>query len=295
MNQFVLTHKNAIELRLFPHIIEIGAIKNTAIRLNGFPPIDPSGLKIYYIQEGRFKWTINKKLYTVFPGDAILLLPGTKFESENNVLEIGSFFWVQIAIGQNAKGEFQTGQWSNLSREENQSVGKTLQMIHTPVFPNSPEFGNIFKGIQSELFSHEVGYQARINHLLDELLILLARRVTKISNPGRDFPTTFMKLEEELRKNLSHQWTVEEMATMVGLGSTLFNEKVKSYSGFSPINYLINIRISEAIKLLKKPGISLTDIAFDTGFYSSQHFSSTFKKLTGYSPSQFRKNNLRTK
>ena len=101
-----------------------------------------------------------------------------------------------------------------------------------------------------------------------------------------------MHLEQTLRQNLSHQWTVEEMAALVGLGTTLFNEKVKSYSGFSPINYLINIRISEAIKLLKKHDISLTDIALDTGFYSSQHFSTTFKKLTGYTPSEFRKNHL---
>jgi AraC-like DNA-binding protein len=75
------------------------------------------------------------------------------------------------------------------------------------------------------------------------------------------------------------------------MGTTLFNEKVKSYSGFSPINYLINIRISEAIRLLKKPELNVTDIALDTGFYSSQHFSTTFKKLTGYTPSEFRKRN----
>ena len=76
------------------------------------------------------------------------------------------------------------------------------------------------------------------------------------------------------------------------MGTTLFNEKLKSYSGFSPLNYLINIRISEAIKLLKKPDLNVTDIALDTGFYSSQHFSTTFKKLTGYTPSEFRKRNL---
>ena len=69
------------------------------------------------------------------------------------------------------------------------------------------------------------------------------------------------------------------MAAMVGMGTTLFNEKVKNYSGFSPINYLINIRISEAIKLLKNQDVSMTDIALELGFYSSQHFSTTFKKL----------------
>jgi AraC-like DNA-binding protein len=41
--------------------------------------------------------------------------------------------------------------------------------------------------------------------------------------------------------------------------------------------------------LLNKKDLSLTDIALETGFYSSQHYFSTFKKLTGYTPREFRK------
>ncbi len=295
MNQFVLSHKTSVELRLFPQILEIGASKNTAIRLDGFTSSTEDSLKIYYIQEGKFTWMVNKKLYVLYPCDAVLVLPGMEFGSENDILEIGTFSWIHLKISKDEKGKMQAGSWSNLSADEIYEIGKILQSDHSPVFQKFLEAGNIFKSIQTEIFNQEIGYQARVNHFLDEIFILMARQFIRISNPGRDFPKTFMNLEEELRRNLSHQWTVEEMAAKVGLGSTLFNEKVKSYSGFSPLNYLINIRISEAIKLLKKPGISLTDIAYDTGFYSSQHFSTTFKKLTGYSPSQFRKNHLRTK
>lgn len=47
------------------------------------------------------------------------------------------------------------------------------------------------------------------------------------------------------------------MAAMVSLGTTTFTQKVKKFTGFSPLNYLINIRISEAIKLLKRDDINL--------------------------------------
>jgi len=292
MNQFVLCHSTASELRLFPHIVEIGVIKNNAIRLNGFPCSSDRYLKLYFIQEGKFEWCINERVYTLYPGDVALLLPGTEFGNESNVLEIGCFSWIHIMVAKNEKSELVTGTWSSLSDTENHAISKILQTDQTPILQKFTEAGVILKGIQTELFKQEIGFQTRVNHLIDELLIQLCRQYTRMSNPGRDFPKTFMKLEEELRQNLSHQWTVEEMAAMVGLGTTLFNEKVKSYSGFSPLNYLINIRISEAIKLLKKPTISLTDIALDTGFYSSQHFSTTFKKLTGYTPSEFRKNHL---
>lgn len=294
MNQFVLCHTNTSELRLFPHILQLGVIKNPAIRLNGFPNTSEKGLKIYYIQEGKFEWHISQRLYTLYPGDVALVLPGAEFGNENSVLEVGCFSWIHIQMEKNAGDVLITGAWSSLSESENHAVSKILQSDHSPLLHNFNEAGSILKSIQSELFNQEIGYQTRVNHLLDEILIQVTRQFTRISNPGRDFPNTFIKLEQELRRNLAHQWTVEEMAAMVGLGTTLFNEKVKSYSGFSPLSYLINIRIAEAIKLLKRPDISLTDIALDTGFYSSQHFSTTFKKLTGYTPSDFRKNHLRT-
>ncbi|WP_205509586.1 helix-turn-helix domain-containing protein [Longitalea arenae] len=295
MNQFVLQHGKSAELLLFPHILEVGIRKNGAIQLNAFPATVTQCLRIYYIMDGRFEWLVDQQPYIFYPGDAALILPGTPFGSDNGVLEIGSFSWIHLNIQQLDNGHLQPGAWSGLSESESAALGKILSLNGSPVISKCPEIGKILRCIHTELFGNEVGYQASINHQVDELLIQIGRKMTRQSHSARDFPKSFMKLEAALRQDLAHQWTVEEMAALVGMGTTLFNERVKSYSGFSPINYLINIRISEAIKLLKRPEITVTDIALDTGFYSSQHFSTTFKKLTGYRPSEFRKNHLRNK
>ena len=183
------------------------------------------------------------------------------------------------------------GTWTGLSEQESTAIGKLLCLNSKPVLSGQAEAGKLLQTICCEIHNHELGFITRTNHLIDELLIVITRQLTRQQNPSRDFSKLFMQLEDSLRKDLSHQWSVEEMAAIAGMGSTLFNEKVKNYTGFTPINYLINIRISEAIRLLKRKGISVTDIALDTGFYSSQHFSTTFKKLTGYTPREFRKNN----
>jgi AraC-like DNA-binding protein len=295
MNQFVLQQGRSTELRLFPHILEVGIKKNGSIQLNAFLTTATEGIRLYYILEGKFEWRINQQSHILYPGDVALILPGQSFGSDNGVLEIGSYTWIHLSIQKLENGDIIPGKWSGLSESEGAAIGKILLLKSSPVLSKFNEAGKILKCIHAELFGHEIGYQARTNHQIDELLIQVTRQMTRQSNPGRDFPKTFMHLEEVLRQNLAHQWTVEEMAALVGLGTTLFTERVKSYSGFSPINYLINIRISEAIKLLKRPDISVTDIALDTGFYSSQHFSTTFKKLTGYRPSEFRKNHLPNK
>ena len=295
MNQFVLQHGKSAELLLFPHILEVGIRKNGSIQLNAFPTTTAEGLRIYYIIEGRYEWRINHQACVFYPGDVALILPGIPFGSDNGVLEIGSFTWINLGVQKLDNGHIQPGKWSGLSESEGAALGKIFLLNSTPVLERFPEAGKVLKCVHAELFGNEIGYQARINHQLDELLIQVARKMTRQNHSARDFPKTFMHLEAALRQDLAHQWTVEEMAALVGMGTTLFTEKVKSYSGFSPINYLINIRISEAIKLLKRPDVTVTDIALDTGFYSSQHFSTTFKKLTGYRPSEFRKNHLRNK
>lgn len=292
MNQFLLQQGRSRELELFPHIVELGAKKITSIRLNSFTETVSDNLRIYYINDGKYEWQVNHHTFILYPGDLAIILPGQTFNSQKGFLEIGSITWMHIAIPKSVNSALITGKWSSLSETESMTIGKILLSTNSSVLSKLTDAGRILQYIQNELLTHEIGYFTRINHLIDEVLITITRQLTKQTNHSRDFPKTFMQLEQTLRQNLSHQWTVEEMAAVVGMGTTLFNEKVKNYSGFTPINYLINIRISEAIKLLKRKEISLTDIALDTGFYSSQHFSTTFKKLTGYTPSEFRKNNL---
>jgi AraC-like DNA-binding protein len=291
MNQFLLQQGRSKELMLFPQIIEFGMKKIQTIQFHSFPVEKNEYLRIYYILEGKFEWLIDRKSHILFPADLALILPGQPFGGAREFLDIGSFSWITLDIGRAGLTEPVFGPWSSLSAAESRSIGKIFLLNHVAVAAGMKEAAIIFQTLWTELQEQEIGFESRINHLIDEFFILIVRQISKQNNSQRDFPNTFMKLEQKLRNNLSHQWTVEEMAALVGLGTTAFTEKVKSYTGFSPLNYLINIRISEAIKLLKKSAISLTDVALDTGFYSSQHFSTTFKKLTGYTPSQFRKEN----
>jgi len=275
-------------LAAFPHILELSLVKNNTIQLNSFEKESMENICLFFIIEGKFDWFIDGKAHTVYPGDLAVLLPGQCIAGENDILNIGSFYMVKIAVQANSKAVL--GKWSLLSAKEKISINHILSHNrHNPVV-KLKEAQLLFQTLVTELKNEEVGAHTMVNYMLDQLLINTCRQLIRQSNARRDFPQKFLSLEQILRKDLSHQWTVEEMAVLTGMGTTTFTEKVRSFSGFSPLNYLINIRISEAIKMLKRKEASLTDIAYATGFYSSQHFSTTFKKLTGYTPSDFRKN-----
>ncbi|HTM91556.1 MAG TPA: AraC family transcriptional regulator, partial [Flavisolibacter sp.] len=274
-------------------IIEFGLKKINTIQFDSLKKECSGFLRIYYVIDGRFDWMIQDQHYILYPGDVAVVLPGQCFGGQKDLLDIGTISWMHLELEQlEQNGKIAIGKWSRLSESETRTIGRILLLNNSPVLSKLKEAGALFQNIHNEFTNQEIGYCTRINQLVDELFILIARQLMKQNNSRRDFPQTFMKLEQTLRENLSHQWTVEEMAALVGLGITAFSEKVKSFTGFSPLNYLINIRISEAIKLLKRQDVHVTDIALDVGFYSSQHFATTFKKLTGYTPSEFRKKNI---
>lgn len=290
MNQFYLHHEHSSELAGFPHIIEIGIRKITNIQLDSLSTTITTGIRIYYILDGKFEWSINDRCYVLYPGDLAIILPGQKFGGTKGFMDIGTVCWLCLEVNQTDQHKKMiVGNWSGLSKTERLTISKILQLNNTSVLARVKDALTILQTIKDELSQQEVAYATRVNHLIDELLILIVRQSTYQMNLRRDFPQTFTKLEQTLREDLARQWTVEEMAALIGLGTTAFSEKVKNYTGFSPLNYLINIRISEAIKLLRRQEMSITTIALETGFYSSQHFSTTFKKLTGYTPIEFRK------
>ena len=291
MNQFTLQQGFSRELELFPHIKEFALRKNNTIQLDSFTPILPETLRCYYIVDGKFEWVINGQHLVLYPGDMALVLPGHEIGGSKGYLDIGTLFWLHLEIEkiENTSG-MMLGKWSKLSEMERLTIIKILLLNDMSVL-KMKEAIELLHEMRAEIMNQELGYITRVNYFIDSLFIIIARRLTRQGDSRLDFPRTFMKLEQTLRQRLAHPWSVEEMAALFGLGTTAFTEKVKKYTGFSPLNYLINIRISEAIKLLKRRDVNFTDIALETGFYSSQHFSTTFKKLTGYTPGQFRKQN----
>lgn len=292
MNQFTLLQGSSCALELFPHITEFALTKNHTIQLDSFTLAVSDHLRVYYVIDGKFEWLINQRHHTLYPGDIALVLPGQEIGGSKGFLDIGTLFKLYIKIEKlHPTTGLMLGKWSRLSETERLTIGKILLLNTSPVH-KMKEGADLLHEIRSEILNQEIGYLTRVNQLIDALLIIIARHSTRQADSRRDFPRTFMELEKTLRQNLAHQWSVEEMAALFGLGTTSFTEKVKSHTGFSPLNYLINIRISEAIKLLKRPDVNFTNIALDTGFYSSQHFSTTFKKLTGYTPGEFRKRNI---
>lgn len=97
----------------------------------------------------------------------------------------------------------------------------------------------------------------------------------------------FSTIVTEIETRLNEQIKVEELASIAGLGRTLFYEKFIEYFGQSPYRFIVNRRIEKAKGMLLDNLCSITEIAYNLGFSSASHFSSSFKSVTGMTPKEF--------
>lgn len=81
---------------------------------------------------------------------------------------------------------------------------------------------------------------------------------------------------------------VEKLSLEVGISRAQLHRKMKDLIGMTPSDYIRNIRLKRACELLQRPDIEVTQVAYKIGFTSQPHFSSHFKRYTGFSPSEYR-------
>lgn len=83
--------------------------------------------------------------------------------------------------------------------------------------------------------------------------------------------------------------TVEDMAQAIGMGRSVFNQKLKSIVGLSPVEFIRDIRIKRARQLMESGEYNISTIAYMTGFNDPKYFSKCFKKTIGKTPTEFQK------
>lgn len=83
---------------------------------------------------------------------------------------------------------------------------------------------------------------------------------------------------------------LEDVAWRFNMSKSFLSKRFKAATGFGFKEYIINLRIQNACKMLLDTNKSITDIAFECGFNDSNYFGDSFRKIKGVSPRAYRNN-----
>ena len=145
-----------------------------------------------------------------------------------------------------------------------------------------PFYMSELKALMSNLISNRLIVKGKYSGQQEQ-----AENVAEVQFESSD--EQFMKrVMEIVNANISNsEFNITQMVDEVGMSRTQLHRKLKELTGFSAARFMQNIRMQQAMKLLKEKRVNVSQIAYSVGFASQTHFSTTFKQYYGVSPTEY--------
>lgn len=230
--------------------------------------------QINYITEGAGIFENKFGKFMIKPGSFIFTFPGV-WHRYKPLLKTG---WVENYIGFEGK--------------------IAIELFKHPLF--TPEQPVLHVGIKEEVLDtylkifelvdkEKPGYQQIASAMVMKLLGYIISFEKRKGFSGKSISVVIEKARFMLRQRIEQDVNLEELAQSYNVSYSHFRQMFKKYTGVSPGQYHLQLKIIRAKELLVSTNKSIKEISHELGFQSIYYFSNLFKKKEGVYPSEFRK------
>lgn len=175
-----------------------------------------------------------------------------------------------------------------LPRAESDALRHALRTLPHPLFKGTDRlrlgFQRLFKQYD-ELPASPFRTLAMRGTTLDLLLALIEAAQVPPDTPDSE---RINALIAAMRQTPEKEYTIDDMARKAGLSPSQLIHRFKQLTGLPPYKFLLKCRVRAAQTLLRTTGKTITEIAQELNFSSSQHFAMQFKLELGITPSEHR-------
>lgn len=241
---------------------------------HSFGPSIREYYKIHYILDGEGVFQYEGKRYNLKKGDGFLLCPEKVAFYKADHERPWHYCWIGFN-GTSAENLLLEAGLSNEVPIFHMNNGSLTQYVETMLRTNT----------------NAQGRSIYLNGLLYMYFGELAQRSTKVKNVVSHNPKEkyINQVIDFIKLNYDSRITVEGIARSIGLQRNYLGTVFKEYTGHSIQAFLIKYRMNRACELLHHVHLSIGDIARSVGYEDPLLFSKLFKKMTGHSPSAYRK------
>ena len=237
-------------------------------------------LEICHLVRGRQTYCVGKHSYHLRGGDVFLTMPDERHGTGGGPQEKGLLYWM-VVLNPSTTG----GSLLGLAEHESRALWRELRKSSRRHFFGTPEMKTQLDAILALLHSRgtplkKTAVQNRIVAFLLELLTA-RERASAEQGSGR-----FAHVISHIETNLCDpgELTIDILSSIAGLSPSRFKALFKEKLGIPPAEFALRLRIEEARRRLAARGATVTGVALDLGFSSSQYFASSFKRLTLMTP-----------
>lgn len=172
--------------------------------------------------------------------------------------------------------------------EGSEPLDNSLNLIRSG---SSREFGELFDRIYDEYTNRKSGFMNMIRAYLIQLITKIFREIDEKTNyiTTSEQRDVVNKAIEYMKQNYNTPINLNNLVTDIFFSKDYFRQLFKTTTGMSITDFIQKTRIDEAKKLLLTTERSVFDIAGECGFKDTTFFYKTFKKITGKTPGEYRK------
>ncbi len=261
----------------------------------GLPVHRNEGIEFTWLATGRLAFEADGESFHLRPGDLTITRPWQPHRVGAPNVTVGRLFWVILDVG--VRRPHQPWRWPGwivLAREDLARLTRRLRRCERPVW-RAPGLAQRFASLgrwlegQPDRSTIVSRLAVELNALLMDVLEMLDSRSVPDDPSLTTAERAVEQFLEELEQALDEPWTLDRMATAAGLKRSRFAHYVRRLRNMTPARYLAARRVERARRLLgERPDLSITEVALECGFSSSQYFATVFRRRTGHSPRQER-------
>jgi AraC-like DNA-binding protein len=222
-----------------------------------------------YITGGQGDLWMKQGDYKITPGTGFFVFPGVWHRYASDLDTGWDEYWVGF------RGEYGEALLSNGVLSTGRpavDIGINSTMVHL--------FQELFETAKREPPGFQPKMAGSVIRLLAYSLSFSHQR-----NQGSETEQLVQKARLMMEDHLFGNLDMEEISHHLGISYTHFRSIFKNYSGQSPYQYYLNLKINKAKELLETGAYAVKEIAHDLAFENQYYFSRLFKKKTGISPS----------
>lgn len=150
-------------------------------------------------------------------------------------------------------------------------------------------YSDIFKNIINEIQQQRFGYDQMIDSYFRQLLIHISRKKGTSEIKSDSYISTEIELAQHyFDQHYCENINIEEYASLRGMSISWFIRNFKAHTGSTPLQYILNRRITNAQILLESTDYPISEISTIVGYDNQLYFSRLFTKQKGVSPRKYK-------
>lgn len=242
-------------------------------------PSESRAFEICFIDRGSVEWWINGQLYEAGPKSLFINKPGEWHGGNSGMVQPCEMYWLQFFFPPD-------GDLPGLREEVVTELKSIYEGMERRYFAASSQVEQLFEQLLNEQRQPGLLAESCARAIFQQILITSARDY--LAQTRLEYSLGIKRVLGWMDKHLAEDAHSETLAELAAMSVAQFYKVFHQEVGLSPADYHVRQRLFIAKQRLRNSDTSITGIALELGFSSSQYFATVFKKFVGLTPGEYR-------